>query len=168
MGPWLSPRDAADYLGILSEDLPSLVRRGLLPAPSQHLGPRRPRYPQAELDRFMAGLGADAKRGTTMLASTGHVLTTATGRPWVREYLSGAIKEAAQAAGMRPGLNLHGLRKLRAASLAESGASTKEIAAVTGHKTLSMVAHYAASADQEKLASAAIIRLNTKHRKKKA
>ena len=42
--------------------------------------------------------------------------------------------------GMRPHLGLHGIRKFRATELASAGASVHQIAAVTGHKTLAMVA----------------------------
>ena len=88
------------------------------------------------------------------------VLTGPSGRPWTRENLSKQVQAACTAAGMRPGLNLHGLRKLAAARLAEAGASVHEIAAVTGHASLAMVALYTKSADQERLADAAVIRLS--------
>jgi hypothetical protein len=44
--------------------------------------------------------------------------------------------------------------------LADAGCSMHEIAAITGHDSLSMVQLYTRSADQERLASAAIIRLS--------
>lgn len=98
------------------------------------------------------------------------VLTAPGGRPWNRCSVSAAVQravdEAAEHGHLRRGLNLHGLRKLRAASLAEAGATAKEIAAVTGHRTLSMVAHYTDSADQERLATAAIVRLNPRRKRK--
>lgn len=96
------------------------------------------------------------------------ILTTETGRPWGREYLSQQVKAEVLKAGMRPSLTIHGLRKLRAASLAESGATTKEIAAVTGHRTLAMIAHYTEAADQERLAVAAFHRLTPKSTRKKS
>ncbi len=112
-----------------------------------------------------APLGNASPRALTVLTAPG-------GRPWNRCSVSIAVQKAVNAAHergeLRSGLSLHGLRKLRAATLAEAGATTKEIAAVTGHKTLSMVAYYTDSADQERLASAAIIRLNPTARKKKA
>jgi integrase len=62
-------------------------------------------------------------------------------------------------------LNVHGLRKLAAASLAECGCSANEIAAITGHDKLAMVELYTASAEQERLAEAAVRRLEKSHRR---
>ena len=62
--------------------------------------------------------------------------------------------------GLPADLNVHGLRKLAATELADAGCSMHEIAAITGHHSLSMVQLYTRSADQERLASAAIIRLS--------
>ncbi|HEX3346756.1 MAG TPA: hypothetical protein VHS58_01485, partial [Acetobacteraceae bacterium] len=52
-------------------------------------------------------------------------------------------------------------RSLAAVRLAEAGCSTLEIGAITGHRTLSMIALYTASSDQQRLAEAAIVRLET-------
>jgi integrase len=60
------------------------------------------------------------------------------------------------------GLNVHGLRKLAAATLAECGCSANEIAAITGHDTLGMVTLYTASAEQERLAESAVRRLDSR------
>jgi integrase len=60
----------------------------------------------------------------------------------------------------------HGLRKAGARRLAEHGATAKEIAAVTGHRTLKEVARYTAAADQLRLARAAIGRLQERKQKK--
>lgn len=86
------------------------------------------------------------------------ILRNGWGRPWKRpEHLSAAMKRHME--GIAPGLNVHGLRKLAAASLAEAGATSAQIAAITGHRTLAMVEFYTRSADQERLAGAAIARL---------
>jgi integrase len=53
----------------------------------------------------------------------------------------------------------HGLRKAAARRLAEAGCSAKEIAAITGHRTLSEIERYTRAAEQSKLAIAAIARL---------
>lgn len=90
------------------------------------------------------------------------ILTTSNGIPWQDNYVSAGLPRQLRAIGMPAGLNVHGLRKLAAASLAEAGCSTKEIAAITGHRTLGMVALYTASAEQKTLAEAAINRLETK------
>lgn len=68
--------------------------------------------------------------------------------------------EAAQAAGLPPGLSPHGLRKAAARRLAEAGCSAHQIAAITGHKTLSEVERYTRAADQERLAIAAMKRIS--------
>nr|WP_321986177.1 tyrosine-type recombinase/integrase [uncultured Lichenicoccus sp.] len=94
-------------------------------------------------------------------ATSTAILTSLTGRPWRSDSLSHRMRHAVKAAGLPSGLNIHGLRKLAATMLAEAGCSTHEIAAITGHKTLSMVALYTASVSQEKLAKAAVFRLQT-------
>ena len=53
----------------------------------------------------------------------------------------------------------HGLRKASSRHYAEAGASTNQIAAVTGHKSLKEVARYTASADQARLAQGAMKKL---------
>jgi integrase len=87
------------------------------------------------------------------------ILTTAKGVPWRANHLSNAMARGLQAIGLPKRLNVHGLRKLAATALAEAGCSVHEIAAITGHRTLAMVALYTASADQERLARAAMLRL---------
>lgn len=81
------------------------------------------------------------------------------GRQWKPNMLSHALPEALVRIGLSNEINMHGLRKLAAANLAEAGCSANEIAAITGHTTLSMVELYTKSADQRRLADAAIIRL---------
>jgi integrase len=90
------------------------------------------------------------------------ILLTSRGRPWDPGYLSRATGDAVTAIDRKfRSLNIHGLRKLAAASLAECGCSASEIAAVTGHRTLALVQLYTASAEQERLATAAVTRLET-------
>lgn len=88
------------------------------------------------------------------------ILTNADGRPWKPALLSYHMPTMLAKLGLPDDLNVHGLRKLAAANLAEAGCSTKEIGAVTGHATLSMIDLYTRSADQERLAGAAILRLS--------
>lgn len=59
-------------------------------------------------------------------------------------------------AGLPSGLAPHGLRKAAARRLAEAGATTHQIAAITGHKTLSEIAVYTAAASQQMLAQQAV------------
>jgi integrase len=92
-------------------------------------------------------------------ATSTHILTTHTGIPWRPNHLTQTMALWLPKIGLRGELNVHGLRKLAASSLAEAGCSTSEIAAITGHRTLAMVQLYTAAADQERLASSAIVRL---------
>ena len=45
----------------------------------------------------------------------------------------------------------HGLRKARAARLAEIGASAHQVGAWTGHESLSEVSHYTRAADKKSI-----------------
>jgi integrase len=49
----------------------------------------------------------------------------------------------------------HGLRHAAATRLAEAGASPHQIAAITGHKSLTEVARYTKTADQIRMAKEA-------------
>lgn len=85
------------------------------------------------------------------------ILTDKNGKPWVPAYFSAAMRrELDRIEGLPPGLNIHGVRKFKAADLASAGATLHQIAAVTGHRTLAMVGLYTASADQERLAGEAL------------
>jgi hypothetical protein len=54
---------------------------------------------------------------------------------------------------------MHGLRKAQMRRLAEAGASAKQIASISGHKTLREVERYTAAADQKHLSRGAISKL---------
>lgn len=97
-------------------------------------------------------------------ASAVTILTTDAGTPWARDGLTMAILRALQPLGLK-GLNLHGLRKLAGVRLAEAGCSPHEIAAILGHESLAQVALYTRGVDQERLARAAVERLQTAPRK---
>lgn len=104
-------------------------------------------------------LAAELERWKQGRAST-HILTNSLGRPWLTTVVSKAMQTALEPLGVL-NRNIHGLRKVAATRLAEAGCSTHEIAAITGHTSLSMVAHYTRTADQYKLAVQAISRLET-------
>ena len=83
----------------------------------------------------------------------------ANGRPISGAGLSSIIERAARAEQISPAMCVpHGLRKARMRRLAECGATAKEIAAVSGHKTLKEVERYTMAADQARLARAAMAR----------
>ena len=56
----------------------------------------------------------------------------------------------------------HGLRKAALTRLAAAGCTVHEIAAISGHKTLSEVQRYTDAADQARLAQAAMGRIGNK------
>ena len=96
--------------------------------------------------------GADPEKIRTFLRTgRGEAFTAAGFSNWFRDQ--------AIAAGLPKGASPHGLRKAAARRLAEAGCTAKEIAAITGHSTLGEVARYTASADQARLAEAAMGRV---------
>jgi len=72
--------------------------------------------------------------------------------------LGNAMREWCDSAGL-PECSAHGLRKACARRLAEAGATTLEIMAVTGHKTLAEVERYTTAACREGLADGAMQKL---------
>jgi integrase len=78
------------------------------------------------------------------------------GRPIKRETLTRLIRIAAKAAGLPAECVAHGLRKAALRRLAEHGSTTKQLQAVSGHRTLSQIEWYTRQADQQRLAKAAI------------
>lgn len=81
-----------------------------------------------------------------------------TGTSYTAEGLSRLIKRGLRHAGAEQ-YTAHGLRKNAAIALAEAGCTPHEVAAITGHRSLAMVQHYTAGAEQKKLALRAIGRL---------
>jgi integrase len=86
-----------------------------------------------------------------------HLLTKANGRP-LRD-ISKFIDRAVTGAGLPEHCVAHGLRKAALRRLAENGSTTKEIAAMSGHRTLGEIERYTARADQARLALAAVAKL---------
>jgi integrase len=86
-----------------------------------------------------------------------HIITSSRGKPL--RGLTELIQRAAKLAGLPPRCVAHGLRKAALRRLAEHGSTTKEIAAVSGHRSLSEIERYTARADQAGLAQAAIAKL---------
>lgn len=82
-------------------------------------------------------------------------LVTERGKPFESASFGNWFRQRCNDAGL-PQCSAHGLRKAMSRRLAESGATTLEGRAVTGHKTDAMFAHYAASANRERLADEAM------------
>jgi integrase len=81
------------------------------------------------------------------------------GRPLKRAGLSALMRAAIKDADLPKRCVSHGLRKAMMRRLAESDATEKQIAGISGHKTLKEIERYTKAADQKKLARAAINKL---------
>jgi integrase len=66
--------------------------------------------------------------------------------------LGNEFREWLRRAGLPDRLSLHGLRKAACRRLAEAGCTTHEIAAISGHKTLSEIERYCRAAEKARLA----------------
>ena len=90
------------------------------------------------------------------VSKTGHLafLTTVQNKPFSEMGFSNWFRKVCDAAGL-PHCSAHGLRKAAARRLADAGATTHEIAAFTGHKTLREVENYTRAANMKKLAVSA-------------
>lgn len=110
-------------------------------------------------------LAAELKRG-----EQGHMslLTKTDGGSFDGESLSPWFADAIEEAGLPDECVMHGLRKVAARDLADAGCTEHEIMSVTGHKSLAEVQRYTKAANQKRLNSSAILKLerNGKHAKK--
>ena len=106
---------------------------------------------KVELDAWRAEWVAAGKPRTTILASP-------RGTPWTAPHFTRELGRLVAELGLGR-FTPHGLRKLGAVRLAEAGCSTHQIMALGGWRSLSMVQHYTKAAEQEEMATAAIIRL---------
>jgi integrase len=107
---------------------------------------------------LIAAIKARPAKGVTLIGD-------ANGRPIKRATLTLIMKKAVESAGLPTRCVAHGLRKAIMRRLAESGSSTKEIAAISGHRTLKEIERYTAAADQVRLSKGAMAKLRgTKRR----
>ncbi len=79
-------------------------------------------------------------------------IVTAHGKPRSKYGLGNDFAKWATEAGLPARCRLHGLKKSGMRRLAEDGATTHELMAMSGHLTLSEVQRYTADADRERLA----------------
>jgi enterobacteria phage integrase len=84
------------------------------------------------------------------------------GQPLKRAALSALMRAAIKDAELPKRCVSHGLRKAMMRRLAESDATAKQIAGISGHKTLKEIERYTKAADQKKLAIAAMDKLRAK------
>ncbi len=85
-------------------------------------------------------------------------IATQAGNARTAAGLGNSMRDWCDEAGL-PACTSHGLRKACARRLAEARATTHEIAAITGHKTLALVQLYTEAAGREGLADSAMEKL---------
>jgi integrase len=86
------------------------------------------------------------------------ILVGERGAPLTGDSLSVMVRKVLREMGVN-GYAIHGLRKNAAVALADAGCDAFEIAAITGHRTLGMVQHYAKRRDQRRHARSAMDKL---------
>ncbi len=87
-------------------------------------------------------------------------LTSPAGERFSAKGFTCWFRQQCDAAGVR-GFSAHGLRKAACRRLAEAGCTEKQIAAISGHKSLGEIARYTKAADQAILARAAMDKMRT-------
>lgn len=124
----------------------------------QHVADGRIRVKQQKTDTELVITLHAALKAEIEAAPKEHLtfLTTAYGKPFSPAGFTNWFVESAKAADLPPKSAPHGLRKAAARRLAEAGCTPSEIMAITGHKNLSEVTLYTASADQARLADEAM------------
>jgi site-specific recombinase XerD len=109
---------------------------------------------------FCAALEAMSPSNVVQLAPATTFLTTSFGQPFKTAASFGNwFRQCCDQAGLPKGISAHGLRKATARRLAELGCTTHQIAAITGHATLSEVQRYTNAADRTRLAKEAMKKL---------
>ncbi|MFT8719463.1 tyrosine-type recombinase/integrase [Acetobacter sp.] len=83
----------------------------------------------------------------------------AKGQPLSANGFYNVFKDWCREAGLPDQCSLHELRKAVARRLAKAGCFLHEIAAITGHKTLSEVSRYTRAASQQKMAEKEVKKL---------
>ena len=83
------------------------------------------------------------------------LLTTQAGKPFSAPGFGNWFRDRCNEAGLAH-CSAHGLRKAAARRLAEAGCTMHEIAAITGHASLSEIQRYTRAVDQARLARAAM------------
>jgi Phage integrase family len=157
----VQPAAAADGTGTVSALILDYKRS---PAFASNIKPTSRSVYRLVLDQF------DAKHGHRLVVDMPRDKVAAyvyeigaerNGRPMTGGGLSAMIRRAAKDARLPAGCSAHGLRKAMTRRLAEGGATAKEIASVSGHKTLREIERYTDKADQRRLSQAAMNKLET-------
>lgn len=101
---------------------------------------------QGDLDFLKAAISAAPRHMTWLVTQNGKARSDKAFSSW--------FAGAAAAAGI-VGKSAHGLRKSRAMAIAEAGATAHQIAAWTGHESLTEVQRYSKAADRRRILSGA-------------
>ena len=83
-------------------------------------------------------------------------LTTAKGKPFSPGGFGNLFREWCEEAGLPQRCSAHGLRKAACRRLAEAGCTAHQIAAISGHLSLSEIERYTRAASQSQMARAAM------------
>ena len=108
---------------------------------------------------FCAALKAMPPGKVVRLTTDTTFLRTSFGQPFTPAGFTNWFRRCCNEAGISKGLSAHGLRKATARRLAEMGCTTHQIAAVTGHASLSEVERYTEAANRKRLAEEAMTKL---------
>ncbi len=127
------------------------VEDGLIAVAQQKTGERLQIPIHAELATVLEGI---PRVGT-------NIVHREDGRSYTAGGFSAIFRREQQRLGLG-GLQFHGLRHTAAARLAEAGCTDREIMAILGHRTASMVSRYTRGAEQKRLAKAAIVKLESR------
>jgi integrase len=94
---------------------------------------------------------------------SGHLtfLVTEFGKPFTAAGFGNWFREQCDIANLHH-CSFHGLRKATSVRLAESGCTTHEIAAITGHASLTEIDRYTKTAERKRLARSAIAKVKTR------
>lgn len=87
-------------------------------------------------------------------------VTTKTGAPFTAAGFGNKVREWCDEAGL-PNCSAHGLRKAQCRRLAEAGCSEHEIAAISGHESLSEIRTYTRAAAQARMAQSTMQTVTT-------
>lgn len=110
--------------------------------------------PVVSLPAWSASMSSDRDHFLTAISDADILwIKTRTGRPRSVKALSQLISAAARHAGLSA-CTAHGLRKARAAAIAEAGGTPSQIGAWLGDVSLGMAAHYTRQADRKAILGA--------------
>jgi integrase len=139
--------------------LETMSRRGEV----VHLGPQHVKSGRIRIERTHGSKDVNIRMSPDLESACGAMpkahltyITTAQGKPRSKYGLGNDFARWATEAGLPARCRLHGLKKGGMRRFAEDGATTHELMALSGHRTLSEVQRYTDDADRERLADQAM------------